>query len=131
MDEQDINIDTSVLKDKKSSSLSLTDKYNIHLFTDKTQNTINKADKNKELDKKDILFIEKLNKNNNIYLNAKESLFIEDRKLIENNNTDELVSKKSYIISGIVMALFIIVMLFYHKLKRRRLNDVDIDYYYE
>lgn len=133
MDDKDIKIDPSVLKEKKDSYTSLTDKYNIDLFTDKTQEIIEKVNKNEELEKKEKkenLFVKKIEEDN-IYLGAKKSLFLEERNIIVSENNEDLISRESYIITGIIIALFIIVMIFYYKLRRRKLNEISVDYYNE
>lgn len=134
MDDKDINVDPLVLKNKRDSSLSLTDKNNIQLFTDEVQESFKREYKNKEREKKEkkgILFTGKLNANNTSYLDKKESLFLEDRKVIINKSGDEFMMKGSYIFSGFIIVLFILGMLFYFKLRRRRLDDISIDHYNE
>lgn len=133
MDDKDIKIDPSVLKEKKDSYTSLTDKYEIELFTDKTQEVIEKVNQNEKLEKKEKkenLFVKKIGEDN-IYLGAKKSLFLEERNIIVNENNEELISRESYIITGIIIALFIIVMISYYKLRRRKLNEISVDYYDE
>jgi len=132
--EEDVNIDPSVLEDKEDGYSSLTDKYNIKLFTDETRENINKTIKNKKMEekeKKDILFTEKQNIKSNIYIDTKESLFLEERQITINDNYDELGSKEGYIFSGIFIFFFIIGTLLYYRLRRRRLDDISIDHFDE
>lgn len=133
MDDKDIKIDPSVLKEKKDNYISLTDKYNIELFTDKTQEIIKKVNKEEELGRKEKienLFAKKIKKDN-VYLEAKETLFLEEKSIVVNEYDEDLISRESYIITGIIIALFMIVMIFYHKLRRRKTNEISVDYYDE